>query len=316
MRGTVVKAQTNLYEVRVGDEVLLCALRGRLRREAGTVLTGDEVEVTRTQGGAVIERVLPRRNQMVRPPIANVDRVLVVQSLAAPDPVPILLDRLLVQAEAHGLPVVLCFNKVDLVAGQGRDGVTGEIGEAAEEGSPGAEALPPETRRLVEGYRLAGYPIYLVSARTGQGLKALRQELRSGVTVLAGPSGAGKSTLLNAIQPGLRLQTGEISRKLGRGRHTTRHVQLLPLEGGGWVADTPGFSRLELPDVEPEELGDLWPDVREHAPGCRFRGCLHRSEPGCAVRAAVDEGRIADWRYQNYLVLLGEVERRLEERYR
>lgn len=316
MRGTVVKAQTNLYEVRVGDEVLLCALRGRLRREAGTVLTGDEVEVRRTEGGAVIERVLPRRNQLVRPPIANVDRVLVVQSLAAPDPVPILLDRLLVQAEAHGLPVLLCFNKVDLVTGNGTAGDARGPGEAGQQGAPGEDALPGQLRRLVEGYRLAGYPVYLVSARTGQGVEALRQELREGVTVLAGPSGAGKSTLLNAIQPGLRLQTGEVSRKLGRGRHTTRHVQLLALEGGGWVADSPGFSRLELPEVEPEELADLWPDLRSHAPGCRFRGCLHRSEPGCAVRAAVDEGAIAEWRYHNYLVLLGEVERRLAERYR
>ena len=335
VRGTVVKAQTNLYEVRVGDEILLCALRGRLRRDAGEVLTGDQVEVRRVPGGAVIEQVLPRRNRLLRPPIANVDRVLVVQSLADPDPVPILLDRVLIQAEALGLPVVLCFNKVDRVVGSsgagGDQGAPAAGSDAGEPGPAGGSATPapaasaaphPPERlggwpgRLVDGYRQVGYPVHLVSARYGWGLEPLKEVLRQGVTVLAGPSGAGKSTLLNAIQPGLRLQTGEVSRKLGRGRHTTRYVQLLSLDGGGWVADTPGFSRLDLPEVEPEALGDLWPEIRRHAADCRFRGCLHRSEPGCAVRAARDAGDIPAWRYQNYLVLLGELEQRLAERYR
>ncbi|ADU51038.1 ribosome small subunit-dependent GTPase A [Thermaerobacter marianensis DSM 12885] len=298
--GTVVKAQTNLYEVRLDDtgEVLLCALRGRLRRQAGDVLTGDRVEVVLQPGGAAIERVLPRRNRLVRPPIANVDRVLLIQSLADPDPVPILMDRVLVQAEALELPVVLCFTKLDLVVKSPDD------------------PLPEPSARLVDGYRRAGYPVHLVAAPRGWGLDALAAALKEGATVLAGPSGAGKSTLLNALQPGLQLATGEVSRKLGRGRHTTRHVALLPLAEGGWVADTPGFSRVDLPDLEPEELGDLWPEIRREAPDCRFRGCLHRSEPGCAVRAARDAGRIAAWRYQNYLVLLGELEERLAERYK
>lgn len=297
--GIVTKAQTNLYEVRLDDgEVCLCALRGRLRREVGEVLTGDRVEVALQPGGAAIERVLPRRNRLVRPPIANVDRVLLVQSLQHPDPVPILMDRVLVQAEALELSVVLCLTKLDLVV------------DAPD------RPLPEPLARLVEGYRLAGYPVHLVAAPKGWGLEGVADALREGVTVLAGPSGVGKSTLLNALQPGLRLATGEISRKLGRGRHTTRSVQLLPLALGGWVADTPGFSRLDLPDLEPEELGDLWPEIRREAPDCRFRGCLHRSEPGCAVRAARDQGRIAPWRYQNYLVLLAEVEERLAERYR
>ncbi|QIA26894.1 ribosome small subunit-dependent GTPase A [Thermaerobacter sp. PB12/4term] len=298
--GTVVKAQTNLYEVRLDGEeqVILCALRGRLRRQAGDVLTGDRVEVALQDGGAAIERVLPRRNRLVRPPIANVDRVLLVQSLQEPDPVPILMDRVIVQAEAMDLPVVIAFTKLDRVA------------RAPEDPLPGWAA------RLVEGYRLAGYPVHLLAAPRGWGVEGLAAALREGVTVVAGPSGAGKSTLLNALQPGLNLATGEVSRKLGRGRHTTRFVELLPLAGGGWVADTPGFSKVELPELEPEELGDLWPEIRRAAPGCRFRGCLHRSEPGCAVRTARDQGQIASWRYQNYLVLLSEVEERLAERYR
>ena len=298
--GTVVKAQTNLYEVRLdGDgQVVLCALRGRLRRQAGDVLTGDRVEVTVQEGGAAIERVLPRRNRLIRPPVANVDRVLLVQSLQEPDPVPILMDRILVQAEALDLPVVIAFTKLDrLVAAAG-------------------EPLPGWAARLVEGYRQAGYPVHRVAAPKGWGLEELAAALREGITVVAGPSGAGKSTLLNALKPGLNLATGDVSRKLGRGRHTTRFVELLPLTGEGWVADTPGFSRLELPELEPEELGDLWPEIRREAAGCRFRGCLHRSEPGCAVRAARDAGRIAGWRYQNYLVLLAELEERLAERYR
>lgn len=298
--GTVVKAQTNLYEVRLDgdDRVILCTLRGRLRRQAGDVLTGDRVEVSLQEGGASVERVLPRRNRLVRPPIANVDRVLLVQSLQEPDPVPILLDRVIVQAEAMDLPVVIAFTKLDRVVR-----------------SPD-QPLPGWAARLVEGYRLAGYPVHLLAAPLGWGLDGLATALREGVTVVAGPSGAGKSTLLNVLQPGLNLATGDVSRKLGRGRHTTRFVELLPLATGGWVADTPGFSRLDLPDLEPEELGDLWPEIRREAPDCRFRGCLHRSEPGCAVRAARDEGRIASWRYQNYLVLLAELEERLADRYR
>jgi len=280
--GVVIKASGGFYYVRSEAAVYACVLRGRLRRQGQQVLVGDEVEYTTTgaQSG-VIENVLPRRSRLIRPPVANVDRAILVFAVRDPHPNPLLIDRLLIQAGAAGVIPVLCINKADL----------------------GAE----KAAGLTSIYRPVGYAVLVTSAKTGAGLDALREVLRTGVSVFAGPSGAGKSSLLNALEPGLGLKTQAVSAKIGRGRHTTRHVELLPLTGGGLVVDTPGFSSLALPPLERTELARFFPEFQAYLPDCRFTGCLHDQEPGCAVKEAVAAGKISRLRYENYLKLLHEV---------
>lgn len=282
LEGTVVKAYGGHYYVVVGEEVYDCSLRGRFRFEQERVMVGDRVALRPlTPGQGVIEKLYPRQTALVRPPVANVDRALVVFAVKDPDPSTLLLDKILVQAEYAGVEPLVCFNKIDL----------------------GTE----EVEEIIRAYRQAGYPVVCTSVTEGTGLEELRALLRGHITVLAGPSGAGKSSILNALIPGLNLKTGEVSRKLGRGRHTTRHVELLFLPGGGLVADTPGFSSLYLPDLKREELGSFFRDFFNYRVGCRFTGCLHYQEPDCAVKKAVKEGKIAAFRYENYLQMLQDV---------
>lgn len=293
----MVKAYNVWYDVQLGEGVFPCRLRGRLRLagrrgEPGEepeelpapVLVGDRVAVTlEPDGTGAIEKVLPRRTLLRRPAVANVDQVLVVASLAMPPLNLPLVDRLLVKACAEGLEAVLCLNKVDLVgAGEAE-------GEAA-------------------AYRRAGYPVCLTVATERRGLKDVGRLLRDKVTVLAGPSGAGKSTLVNGLLGEVRLRTGEVGRR--GGRHTTRHVELIPLPGGGWVVDGPGFARLDLGELEPAALASCYPEFAPLAEACRYRGCLHAAEPGCAVRAAVDAGAVDAGRYRRYLDLLADLRSR------
>ncbi|MGB9802599.1 ribosome small subunit-dependent GTPase A [Desulfofundulus sp.] len=287
--GTVVKAYGGHYYIASGREIFDCTLRGRFRREKKQVLVGDRVTFRlEARGYGVIEEIHPRRTTLVRPPVANVDRALIVFAVKDPEPSTFLLDRFLTQAEHAGVRPAICFNKMDL----GTEPVSNIIG----------------------AYRRAGYPVVCTSALDGSGLDELRVLLEGHITVFAGPSGVGKSSLLNALVPGLELKTGEISRKLGRGRHTTRHVELLCLPGGGLVADTPGFSSLYLPEMKREELGEYYPEFLTYRDGCRFTGCLHFQEPDCAVKKAVEAGEIAAFRYENYLRLLKEV-MEMERRY-
>lgn len=280
--GTVVKAYGGHYYVLSGETTYDCHLRGRFRKEKQPVLVGDEVTWRLVgQGRGVIEHVHPRCTVLLRPPVTNVDLALIIFAVKDPDPNTFLLDRFLIQAEFAGVEPAICLNKVDLGAG----GV----------------------QEVVRAYGRAGYTVVCTSAREGSGLDDLRALLSEGITVLAGPSGVGKSSLLNALVPGLNLKTGEISRKLGRGRHTTRHVELLPLPGGGLVADTPGFSSLYLPEMKREDLGEFYPEFAARRANCRFTLCLHFQEPGCAVKKAVEEGEIALFRYENYVQLLQEV---------
>jgi ribosome biogenesis GTPase len=260
-----------------------CTLRGKLRTK-GRVLAGDEVVFKDLAGGrGVVEDVKPRRSELVRPPVANADQALVVTSFQDPSPALNLLDRILVHCEAAGIRAVICVNKLDLAD-------SGAEGEA-----------------WIQTYRGAGYPTLLTSAVTGEGVLAVREVLTGRITVLAGPSGSGKSSLINAVQPGLNLPTGEISAKLQRGRHVTRHVELLVLDGGGWVADAPGFSVLRLEGIDRMELAGLFPEFAEHAGGCRFTDCIHYREPDCAVRRAVAGGSVARFRYAHYLGFLREI---------
>jgi ribosome biogenesis GTPase len=286
LEGLVVKGWSDWFDVETEAGRLRCRPRGRLRRGSGGVMVGDRVRVLPLGGGeGAIEGVEARRTALRRPPVANVDRVAVVSAWRLPPWDPLLVDRLLVLAAAAGCQAVLAVNKVDLL----------EPGERR------------DMRAAVAPYRAAGYPVVETSARTGDGLAELARLLASGITVFAGPSGAGKSHLLSRVT-GRQLRTGGLAPRVGRGRHTTRHVELLPVPGGGWVADTPGFQRLDLTGIDRRELGGFFPEFAPFAGSCRFRGCLHRGEPDCAVAAAVAGGAVSADRYARYRVLLEEVE--------
>lgn len=280
--GIITKAYGGFYFVSAGPSLWQCTLRGVFRHRRVDVMVGDRVAVKPSgEARGVVEEVYPRHNSLVRPPVANVDRAVIVFSVKEPEPSLPLLDRILISTEAEGVQPVICFNKIDLAAGAFQE--------------------------IIEPYTAAGYRVFKTSARNGAGVDSLREALSDGITVFAGPSGVGKSSLLNAIHPGLSLQTGEIGHRLKRGRHTTRHVELLSLGGRGLVADTPGFSSMFLPDVKKENLLSYFPEMEEYAQGCRFTGCLHRSEPDCAVKEAVADNKIDSGRYGRYLDILSEI---------
>ncbi|MEW5953704.1 MAG: ribosome small subunit-dependent GTPase A [Bacillota bacterium] len=287
--GVIVKAYGGFYYVRSPAGDLECTLRGRFRLGRQDILVGDRVGCQTTDSArGVIEKVHPRATVLTRPPIANINQAVVVFSFVNPRPIARLLDRILVQVSFAGITPLVCFNKFDL---------------REREDAPWPEI-----------YLKAGYRVIVTSAVTGEGVDLLRQSLQDHNSVLAGPSGTGKSSLLNAVQPDLGLKTDAISRKLKRGKHTTRHVELLPLTGGGMVADTPGFSSLTLPDMKREDLGYYFPEFEQYFNRCKFTGCLHRREPVCGVRQAVEHHVIARERYTSYLTFLEEVMQR-ERRY-
>ena len=262
--------------------------RGRLKQMGDAILVGDRVrfqpaatgaEMKPRRGGAagswIIEELLPRKTALSRPPVANVEQLVLVMALREPDPDWQLAGRILVLAGQESLSVLCCLNKIDLIAGAEKESLF----------------------RLLEPFP---YPLLWSSAKTGAGIAQLREKLQGTFSVFAGPSGAGKSSLLNAVQPGLSLKTGAVSGKIGRGRHTTRHAELLPLHPDGLVVDTPGFSRVSLTGLVPERLGALFPEFTAHVSRCSFRNCNHIHEPGCAVREAVSTGAINSLRYEHY----------------
>ncbi len=282
VEGIITKAYGGFYFIRSGKDLWQCTLRGVFRHRGVDVMVGDRVAVKAGQGfRGVVEKIHPRRNSLIRPPVANVDRAVIVFAMKDPDPSLTLLDRFLIHAGHEGISPVICFNKADLFEGSSFD--------------------------IAGCYERAGYRVILTSARDGTGVEKLRETLKTGISVFAGPSGVGKSSLLNAVQPGLSLKTREIGLKIKRGKHTTRHVELLTLEGGGLVADTPGFSSLFLPDIQKDRLYQYFPEMEKYAGGCRFRGCLHRSEPDCAVKEAVSLNGIDRGRYGRYLEILDEI---------
>ncbi|MDO4721539.1 MAG: ribosome small subunit-dependent GTPase A [Peptostreptococcaceae bacterium] len=285
-KGRIIKALSGFYYVSIGSDVYECKLRGVLKREEGLPLVGDFVEVSivdEQEKEGVIEKVEPRTSSLLRPPIANVTKALLIFGVKDPRPNLSLIDRFIVHAEKESLEVVLCFNKIDL----------------------DQENFHP---RLVQIYRRAGYKVLTISAKDGRGIEEIRKELRGHVTVVAGPSGVGKTSVINALDERLNLRTSHISAKLGRGRHTTRYASLIDIGEGSLVADTPGFSSLSLEQVEETELKEYFIEFHEYDHDCRFGfKCLHEKEPGCRVRQAEEEGEIAKERYQSYLQLLGEV---------
>ncbi len=292
--GTVLEREGGTFRVLTGEGEVRAALRGRTKRGGPKVVVGDRVTLEAGEADLwAIAGVDPRTSVLarrvpggrgLRPVVANVDQVVVVTAARDPEPVPQLVDRLLVVAEAHHLPAIVVINKTDLAHG----------GE------------------LAERFHQAGYPVLLTSAARGDGLGALRTALGGRESVVTGPSGAGKSSLLNALVPGFRLRTGAVSERAGRGRHTTVSAVMLPFDGG-FVVDTPGFSEVGLWGVQPGELGGCFPEIRERAAACRFGDCRHRAEPGCAVLAAVAAGAMLADRHASYLALLADLEALPEE---
>ncbi|MCD5406630.1 MAG: ribosome small subunit-dependent GTPase A [Desulfotomaculum sp.] len=283
IEGVVTKAYSGYYYVQSGEIIWTCRLRGKFRLSKQTVLVGDRVRLKAAEKNTgIIYEVLKRRNQLARPLVANIDQAVVVFAASRPDPNLDLLDRFLILAEQATLKPVICLNKVDLLK---------DVQELS----------------WLAGYRQAGYPVLTVSTKTGRGLEDLRKILSGKISVLAGPSGVGKSSLLNALQPELQLKTKTVSTKTGRGKHTTRHVELIPVAGGGLVADTPGFSNLHLPVIEVRELVYYFPDLAKYYGSCRFNSCTHHQEPQCAVKKALAQGEINPRRYQSYLRFLNEL---------
>ena len=278
LEGRIIKALSGFYYVDLGDRVLECRGRGKLRLDRQSPLVGDRVTVTTEQGKGTVTAIHPRRNSFLRPAVANVDALVILASRAIPITDPFLIDRMTVLALRQGVEPIICVNKSDLVQ--------------------------PEP--LAALYRQVGFSVVCTSAETGQGVEELRRLLKGKTVAFTGNSGVGKSALLRQLCPDLPVVTGEVSQKLGRGRHTTRHVELFPLGEGGYVADTPGFASfdLDLADSIPkEELADLFPEFRPHLGRCRFPDCAHRKEPDCAVLAALARGELPPSRHASYLRL-------------
>lgn len=271
----IIKALSGFYYVQTEDGVVECRARGRFRRQDQSPLVGDFVRITRQGDKGVLEALLPRKNAFIRPAVANIDQLVVLASCAIPVTEPFLIDRVLAIAQLQNVPALVVVNKDDL-----------------------APAQP-----LAEIYRRAGVPVLVTSAETGEGIEALREALAGKLSCLTGNSGVGKSSLLNRACPQLQLPVGEVSEKLGRGRHTTRHIELYSLGSNTFVADTPGFSafdteRMEL--VYKEQLQYAFPEFAPYLGHCQFPDCAHRKEPGCAVRKALAEGKIGQTRYSSY----------------
>ena len=278
LTGRIIRSISGFYDVQTSAGMVNCRARGILRKDGQSPLTGDMVEITVERGKGMVERILPRRNRFVRPAVANLDVLVVFAANVNPVTEPFLIDRVAAIAGDQDVEVILCVNKCDL--------------------DPALD--------LIRIYNHAGFRVIPTSAETGEGVEELRNLIRGKLVAFTGNSGVGKSSILNRLCPSLALPTGEVSEKLGRGRHTTRHVELYDLGEGTYVADTPGFSSFDTDQMDvilKENLQYAFPDLAPYASGCQFHDCSHRKEPGCAVTAALAAGEIEPTRYDSYLRL-------------
>ena len=286
MQGKIIKGIAGFYYIYAEDhEIYECKAKGIFRKDNQKPLVGDNVEIEvldiQEKEGSVTA-ILPRRNSLIRPAVANVDQAFVIFAMENPKPNFMLLDRFLIMMEKQDIPAVVCFNKKDL-------------------------ADSSELEFLYETYTGCGYRVILSSTFQGDGMDEIRQVLKGKTTVVAGPSGVGKSSITNALQENVKMDTGEISKKLKRGKHTTRHSQVIPVGEDTYLMDTPGFSSLYLTDMEEQELKDYFPEFRKYEGQCRFQGCRHIHEPGCAVKEALENHKISSLRYEDYLGLYEEL---------
>ena len=286
MTGKIMKGIAGFYYVHDGiSGVYECKAKGIFRNKKIKPLVGDDVEFTildeEEKTGNIVD-ILDRENELIRPAVANIDQAMVVFAATAPEPNLNLLDRFLVTMESQDVPVVICFNKKELVTEE-------------------------EAKRLTSIYEAAGYEVHLTNAKSGEGIEQIRSLLRGKTTVLAGPSGVGKSTITNEIQPEAEMETGTISEKIKRGKHTTRHSELFFVETDTFVMDTPGFSSMFVDNMKPEELQQFFPEFEEFITDCRFLGCVHVGERECGVKDAVKEGTLSKDRYENYRLIYEEL---------
>ena len=286
MQGKIVKGISGFYYVHVvGTGIYECKAKGVFRNRKVKPLVGDNVEIVvldEEKHRGNVEEILPRKNELIRPAVSNINMALVIFAAAKPDPNFNLLDRFLCMMEYQKVPVTICFNKCDLVSEE-------------------------EKENLQKIYAPAGYDILFTSVKTGENIDRLKALLAEKTTTVAGPSGVGKSSLINELQTDVRMQTGAISDKIGRGKHTTRHSEIISIGQDTYIMDTPGFSSMDLPGFEKEDLWTCYPEFVPYEPECRFIGCSHIGEPDCGVKNALAEGKISRVRYDNYVILYEEM---------
>ena len=280
MKGKIIKGIGGFYYVKTSEGLIECKARGKFRHKDMKPMVGDDVEIEVSNGKGVIEEIFERKSQLIRPTVANVTQAFVVFAIKNPDINFDLLNRFLILCEHNNIEAIVCLNKVDLVSEEEKEAIK---------------------QRIVD----IGYEVLYINAKKGIGVEKLREKLNNNETVLCGPSGAGKSTLINTLTQRYHMETGEVSEKIGRGKHTTRHSELIDVIGG-YIVDTPGFSTLEVNFIEKEELRYSFPEFEEYNNLCKFRGCLHHKEPNCAVKKAVEEGKINKYRYDFYIRTLEE----------
>lgn len=288
LEGRILKGIGGFYYVHTDEGVYQCRAKGLFRKKSMKPLAGDmcHIELTNTEDveGNVVD-IMDRKNELIRPPVANIDQALIVFAFHSPEPAWGLLDRFLIMMERNGISSVICINKDDLASGDEPDAIRGI-------------------------YESAGYKVLVTSVREERGLDKVREVLKGKVTSLAGPSGVGKSSLINALTGQDLMETGDLSLKLGRGKQTTRHTELISLDNDTFIFDSPGFSAMDLPDMESHELAGLFPEMREYIGTCYYSDCTHIHEPECGVKEAVGNGRIAKVRYDSYTDIYKEIEDR------
>ncbi|MGN0426554.1 MAG: ribosome small subunit-dependent GTPase A [Agathobacter sp.] len=288
MQGKIMKGISGFYYVYVaGTGIYECKAKGAFRKDGIKPLIGDQVEITETQDSEIeltgnVDHILPRKNVLIRPAVANIDMALVIFAAAKPEPNFNLLDRFLCMMEFQKVPVTICFNKCDLISEE-------------------------EKERLRQIYKASGYPVLFTSTKTGENMETLKACLKGKTTTVAGPSGVGKSSIINCLQSNLHMETGDISAKIERGKNTTRHSQIVPIMEDTFIMDTPGFSSMDAPGMEKEDLWKCYPEFLPFEPYCRFQGCSHVNEPDCGVKEALSAGKISKIRYENYVLIYNEM---------